>query len=89
MSATKTKKRRAAAPEPWPPCRVYSNGIRIPMRAFKKQKRREFAQLRAAFDTFFLGSGYIRGPQGYVHIDSIRRALDETQAQLRRWWKGA
>ncbi len=87
MSAT--KKRRSADREPQFRVRAYVNGTRIPMREFKKRKRREFAQLRAAFDTFFLGSGYIIGPQGHVGIDGIRRALDEAQANLRRWWKGA
>lgn len=84
MSTTKKRK-----PATRPRTYAYANGVRIPMRAFKRQKRREFMQLCEAFDVFFRGSAYIRSPQEHISIDGIRRTLEATQAQLRRWWKGA
>lgn len=59
------------------------------MRQFKQRKRREFARLRAAYHTFFVGSAYLTGRHGRINVDKVRWALDELEAKLRVWWKGA
>lgn len=57
-------------------------------RAFQQRKRREFAALMKAADTFFFGCGYLPA-NASIKFGHARAELDQLHKELKLWWRKA